>query len=103
MVGIARFELATFCPPDKRAKPSCAISRSFYKYTITFGFCKFYLQNFAFFITSTLVQEYIRNLQWQKLCFLSVRYIVLVQLYPDMCGDGFVQNKRIFSVTLPEA
>ena len=28
MVGIARFELATFCPPDKRAKPSCAISRS---------------------------------------------------------------------------
>ena len=27
MVGIARFELATFCPPDKRAKPGCAISR----------------------------------------------------------------------------
>ena len=47
MVGIARFELATFCPPDKRAKPSCAISRLFYKYTINFAFCKFILWFFS--------------------------------------------------------
>ena len=51
MVGIARFELATFCPPDKRAKPGCAISRTLHLiYHRIIAFASAFCKKFAFFI-----------------------------------------------------